>query len=335
MTDNPPSKPHHLGRQAAIWILKIAVSSVLLYLVLRRNFGPTVAATRNASIPWLLGALAVFFVQILVSAWRWGLLVHAQSIAMPFRALLNSYLVATFFNNFLPSNIGGDVIRIRDSARRAGSTTIAATVVLFDRGIGLLGLGFVAATGATVAAWISPTMGPIGPGVLWAGLLVVVAIAGWAILVPQGIARLLSPARRLHPEWFDERLERLQAALARFRQAPGALAGGFCGSLCVQALLVLFYAAIARGLHMEVPVWHLAIVVPLSFVVLMLPISVNGLGLREATFVLYLSRLGVSAASATALSLTSYGLIALFSTSGAIAYLIRPAATRRPQTSVG
>ncbi len=53
MTDNAPSKPRHFARQAAIWILKIAVSSVLLYFVLRRNFGPTVAATRNASIPWL------------------------------------------------------------------------------------------------------------------------------------------------------------------------------------------------------------------------------------------------------------------------------------------
>jgi uncharacterized protein (TIRG00374 family) len=335
MTDNAPSVPHHFARQAAIWILKIAVSAGLLYLVLRRNFGPTVTAARNASIAWLLLALAVFLIQILVSSWRWGLLVRAQGIAMPFGALLNSYLVATFFNNFLPSNIGGDVIRIGDSARRAGSTTLAAIVVLADRGIGLVGLGFVAAIGASVTAWISPTMGPIGPGLLWAGLAVVVAVAGWAILVPQGVGRLLSPARRLHPEWFDERLERLHAAMAKFRRAPEALAGGFCGSIVVQALLVLFYAAIARGLHMEVPLWHLAIVVPLSFVVLMLPISVNGLGLREATFVLYLSRLGVPAASATALSLTSYGLIALFSTSGAIAYLIRPAASRRPQTSVG
>jgi hypothetical protein len=315
--------------------LKIAVSAGLLYLVLRRNFSPTVTAARNASVVWLLLALAIFLIQILVSSWRWGLLVRAQGITMPFSALLNSYLVATFFNNFLPSNIGGDVIRIGDSARRAGSTTLAAIVVLADRGIGLVGLGFVAAIGASVTAWISPTMGPIGPGLLWAGLAGVVAVAGWAILAPQGVGRLLSPARRLHPEWFDERLERLHAAMARFRQAPDALAGGFCGSIGVQALLVLFYAAIARGLHMEVPLWHLAIVVPLSFVVLMLPISVNGLGLREATFVLYLSRLGVPAASATALSLTSYGLIALFSTSGAIAYLLRPAAARRPQTSVG
>jgi glycosyltransferase 2 family protein len=335
MTDTPSSESHHPGRQAAIWILKIGVSAGLLYLVLRRNLGPTAMAARHASIPWLAAALGLFLVQIFVSAWRWGLLVRAQGIAMPFGALLNSYLVATFFNNFLPSNIGGDVIRIGDSARRAGSTTLAAIVVLFDRGIGLLGLGFVAAIGASVTAWISPTMGPIGPGLLWAGLAVVVAIAAWAILVPQSVGRLLSPARRLHPEWFDERLERLHAALDRFRRTPAALGGGFCGSICVQALLVLFYAAIARGLHVDVPLWHLAIVVPLSFIVLMLPISVNGLGVREATFVLYLSRLGVPAASATALSLTSYGLIALFSTSGAIAYLIRPAGARRQRTRVG
>ncbi len=101
-------------------------------------------------------------------------------------------------------------------------------IVLVDRGIGLLGLVFVAATGASVAAWISPTMGPIGPGVLWAGLAVVVTIAGWAILVPQSIVRLLSPARRLHPEWFDEQLlETIECcAGARFRDRRQGLIGG-------------------------------------------------------------------------------------------------------------
>ena len=62
-----------------------------------------------------------------------------------------SYLVAGFFNNFLPSNIGGDVIRIRDTARPARSKTLATTVVLVDRGLGLMGLVLVAALGATAA----------------------------------------------------------------------------------------------------------------------------------------------------------------------------------------
>ena len=143
--------------------------------------------------------------------------------------------------------------------------------------------------------------------------------------MPQGVARVLSPLRRLHPEWVGERLAKLTAVLERFRQQPQALVGGFVGSICVQALLVAFYAAIARGLHVAVPLQHLAIVVPLSFIVLMLPISVNGLGLREATFTLYLTRLHVPAEAAVALGFVSYVLMIIFSTSGALAYVTRKA----------
>lgn len=324
MTDGSSPAARHRGRQAALWLLKIGGSAGLLYLLLSRmDLDRLWTTARHASLVWLTAALGIFLIQILVGAWRWGLLVHAQGIRMSYGALVNSYLVATFFNNFLPSNVGGDVIRIRDSAKHAGSTTIAATVVLFDRGIGLLGLGFVAALGATITAWISPTMGPVGPGVLWAGLAAVTLVAGWAVLMPHGVSLILSPLRRLHPEWIGERLTKLQTVLERFRETPLALGGGFAGSLCVQGLLVLFYAAIARGLHMTVPIHHLAIVVPVSFVVLMLPISVNGLGLREAFFALYLSKLGQPLEAAVALSFMSYVLIAIFSTTGAAAYLSR------------
>ena len=71
---------------------------------------------------------------ILVSAWRWGLLLNAQGLVFSFSRLTSSFLVATFFNNFLPSNIGGDVVRIADTAPAAGSKTLATTVVLIDRG---------------------------------------------------------------------------------------------------------------------------------------------------------------------------------------------------------
>lgn len=326
MTENPSTRPRSRGRQALLWLLKIGGSSILLYLLFRRmDMARLWNTARHASLPWLALALGVFLVQLLVSAWRWGLLVRAQGIAMPYGALVNSYLVATFFNNFLPSNVGGDVIRIGDSAKRAGSMTIAATVVLFDRGIGLLGLVFVAAVGATVAAWISPTLGPVGPGALWVGLALVTIVASWAVLMPQGVGLILSPLRRLHPEWVGEKLTKLQRTLERFRETPQALAGGFAGSVCVQALLVGFYAAIAHGLHVAVPLQHLAIVVPLSFVILMVPVSVNGWGLREATFGVYLSRLGVPLESAVALSFVSAVLITIFSTSGAAAYLTRRA----------
>jgi uncharacterized protein (TIRG00374 family) len=316
--------PRSSGRQALIWALKIVVSGGLLYVLLSRvDLIRLWSVARTASVPWLLAALALYLVMLVISAWRWGLLLHAQHVRVTFGALTNSFLVATFFNNFLPSNIGGDVIRVRDTARAAGSKTLATTVVLVDRGIGLLGLVCIAAVGTTLAARRSEAIGPIGPGVLWAALIAAVGVAAFAVLMPHRIATLLRPLEALHQEWVEERINRLTGALARFREAPAALAGCFAGAILVQATLVAFYLAICLALHIQVPIAHLAIIVPLSFIVQMAPISVNGLGVREATFGFYFTQLGQSLEHGLALSFIGAALIMLFSVSGAVAYLTR------------
>jgi uncharacterized protein (TIRG00374 family) len=330
MTDPVPAETArpHPGRQALIWILKILVSGGLLYWLFSKVDAAEVwRIVRTASVGWLAVSLVFYLLSVLVSAWRWGLLLGAQGIPVPFRALVNSFLVAFFFNNFLPSNIGGDVIRIRDTAKAAGSKTLATTVVLLDRGIGLLGLVFIAALGATIAADRSEAIGPIGPSLLWAGFGVGVTVTVAAVMLPHGVGFLLGPLRALHQEWVGERIERLTSALHRFRAAPRALLGTFAGAMAVQGLLVCFYAAVAHALVIPVPTAHLAILIPLSFIVQMLPVSVNGFGIRESMFTTYFKALHIPAASALALSLTSAALTMLFSTTGAVAYITRKGKT--------
>ncbi|MEO6222112.1 MAG: lysylphosphatidylglycerol synthase transmembrane domain-containing protein [Vicinamibacterales bacterium] len=326
-TDQSP----RAGRQALLWAIKIVVSSGLLFLLLSRvDLARLWATARTASIPWLLAALGLYFAMVLVSAWRWGVLLHAQRIRAPLGMLLQSYLVATFFNNFLPSNIGGDVIRVRDTAPAAGSKTRAATIVLVDRGIGLLALVFVAAAGASMIPNGTPAVGPFSPGLLWLTLAGGTALAAPMLLMPQRVGRLLAPLKALHQEWVEERISRLVGALARFRETPLALTLGFAGAVVVQAVLVAFYAAIARALGVPIPMSHLAVMVPLSFIVQMAPVSVNGLGVREATFSYYFVRLGLPLESALALSFLGAVLVMLFSLSGAATYLARPRSGRRP-----
>jgi uncharacterized protein (TIRG00374 family) len=325
VTDAPSSpSSSSSARQTLVWLLKIVVSGGLLYVLLSRVDLPRVWHTaRTASVPWLAFALLLYFVMIVVSAWRWGLLLAAQHVEIAFGALLSSYLVATFFNNFLPSNIGGDVIRIRDSAKAARSMTLGTTVVLLDRGLGLLGLVFVAACGASLAAARSDAAGPIGPGLLWLAFAAGTAMTAAMVLLPHGLGRLLRPLERLHQEWVRQRIERLTEALHKFRAAIGSLVLTFLGAIVVQLTIVAFYAAIARALAIPIPLEHLAIVVPLSFIVQMLPISVNGFGVREGIFTVYFARLHLPAESALALSFISAALIMLFSTTGAAAYLGR------------
>ncbi len=336
-----PSHRTSTSRGLLIAALRVVVSLGLLYLLLSKV--PLVKVweeARTASVSWLAVAVLVFALSVLVSSWRWGLLLAAQGIAVAFRALVSSFLVANFFNNFLPSNIGGDVVRVADTTRAAGSRTLATTVVLIDRGIGLIGLILTAALGATVTSVTNPAMfgaSPdqaqsllvrvvvhlTAPATLWLCFLAANTATGLAFLSPDSVGRLLKPLRIFHAEWVEERIVRLTAALGRFRESPKSLVGCLFGAVAVQALLVLFYAAIASSLGIAVSNVQLALIVPVTFVVQMLPISMNGLGVREATFAFYFSRLGIQPESAIALSLIGAALTTLFSLSGGVVYLSR------------
>jgi glycosyltransferase 2 family protein len=241
-------------------------------------------------------------------------------VEIPLRRLLGSFVVATFFNNFLPSNIGGDVVRIGDTAGPAGSKTLATMIVFMDRGLGLMGLVLVAALGATMA---SPGASPVPSYWLWAALAAGATGAGPAILAPEWFARLLKPLTLLHREWVTARIETLENTLAKFRDAFGAILATLGGAIVVQGMMVVFYGAVAHALGIPIGLWDLAVVVPVSFVVQMVPVSLGGFGIREATFTLYFKRIGLGADYAIALSLIGQVLQMLFSLSGAAVYISR------------
>src|SRR5205809_429897 len=140
------------ARRYALLAVKIAVSIILLTILFSKiDVGQLWAGMRGASFAWLAVAFGLYFVNVCASMWRWHVLLHAQSVVIQRRRLLASFLVANFFNNFLPSNVGGDVIRITDSAKYTRSKTVATIVVLMDRGLGVLALVLVAAIAASAA----------------------------------------------------------------------------------------------------------------------------------------------------------------------------------------
>ena len=325
MTSERPDSPGTFGRRVLPIVVKLTVSVVLLAILLSRvDLTGLWVSARSASIAWLMVALGLYAVTVVGATWRWHLLLDLQNVRLPTRTLLGSYLVANFFNNFLPSNIGGDVVRIRDTARPAGSKTLATTIVLVDRVLGLMGLVLVAALGATLAAnGGGQAPSPIWPSWLWAAF-----IAGGVGIVPALVARerfgrLLQPLTVVHPTWVGERIETLTNALTRFRDRPAALAGCFTGAVAVQALLVVYYVAVVHALHIPITVLDLAVIVPISFVVQLIPVSVNGFGVREAAFTLYFTRLHLPMQSAVLLSLMATVLIMFFSLTGAAVYVSR------------
>jgi glycosyltransferase 2 family protein len=321
----PQDRPESSStRRYLVLAVKLSISIILLVVLFSRIDVPQLWETaKQASVPWLLVAITVFATSTVVGAWRWNLLLKTQHVEVTLRALLGSFLVATYFNNFLPSNIGGDVIRIGDTARYTNSKTLATTVVLMDRILGLIALVFVAALGATAIGRLHHVTAPIWPVWLWAGFLAGAAATTPAVFAPAGFGRLLRPLTVFHPEWVGERIETLTGALARFGAVPSALATAFAAAIAVQGALVLFYFAVAYALHLDIGFWDLAVVIPMSFIVQLLPVSVGGFGVREAFFSYYFHRIGQPIEDAVLLSLVAQGLLMLFSLSGLAVYVWR------------
>jgi len=306
-------------------LVRVLVSAALLYFVLRSiDLAALWQRVQGMHAGWIALALASFTFMQMVSVWRWHRLLRAQHIDVPRRTLTESIWVSLFFNNFLPSNIGGDVVRIADTAAAAGSKTLATTVVVVDRVLGLTALVVVAAFGAFAASLIGIHV----PGARWlwmvaaAGVLLAIPV----IAIPKLTARLLAPLRLLKRPWVDERVQRLEDAIARFRKAPSALIGAFAGALVVQITLVAFYLLTAQGLSVPLPVLLGAVLIPVSLVVQMAPLSINGFGVREAVFAFFFRRFGLPVDAAVALSLVSTGLVMGLSLAGGFMFLRRRSA---------
>jgi uncharacterized membrane protein YbhN (UPF0104 family) len=298
------------------------VSAVLLYFVLRSIDLPAFwLRVKGMNPTWIVLALAAYAGMQSISVWRWNRLLRAQHIEVEPRRLTESIWVSMFFNNFLPSNIGGDVVRIADTAPAAGSKTLATTVVLVDRALGLSALVVIASSGAIAASLVGVHI----PGArwLWMASALGAAAAISVMAMPQLVGHALMPIRALNKPWLTERAQRLEDAVIKFRNAPTALAGAFAGALVVQITVVAFYLLTAEGLSVPLPIFLGAVLIPVSLVVQMAPVSINGFGLREAVFAFFFRRFGLPTDAAVALSLVSTGMVMGLSLIGGFFFLRR------------
>jgi glycosyltransferase 2 family protein len=321
-------------KRSALLVAKIAVSvGLLAYLFSTTDLQALNRRVRGGDTALLVGAVAIYAVILAVSTWRWRLLLRAQGYPAPLRRLSASYLVATFFNNFLPSNIGGDVIRVRDSSQLTGSTTTSLAVVAIDRILGLGALYLLAAVaylagGPALRGLAGATPALIGLGVLFGGL-------AYVFFRPGTAGRLVALSGISSFGWARQRFELVQAAVHVYRRQMFAVWTAFAASVVLQALVVCYYYAVARSLRIALPLVACFLMVPLCSLVQTVPVSFNGWGLRESVFILYFGQIGLPRETALAFSLVGAGLIVLLSLSGAVVWTSRGSADAAPPAAGG
>lgn len=266
-------------------------------------------------------AAVVYIVVVLLSTVRWKVLLDAIEGGPTFGELLNSYMVASFFGNFLPSNVGGDVVRVRDTAKHAGSHTAALTVAFVDRVVGFVALYFIA--GPAYLAGGSLVRGLAGARVILLGLTVLFIILG-AIFARAGfVTRIVETVGVRRFPWIHTKFESVQSTVNAFRARKSALVEAFLLSLLLQFLGVVYFFLVARALRIPLGLGTAMLMVPLCSLIQAIPISFNGWGIREGVYVLYFHQVGLLRESALAFSIVAAGLVVLLSISGLFVWLAR------------
>jgi uncharacterized protein (TIRG00374 family) len=235
--------------------------------------------------PWgFWGALALFQLGIVVRAARWWVLLRPHSDSLPYWKLVRLYYFGMFFNLFLPTGFGGDVVRAAELGTEVPGPVSAATVLL-DRMIGLMALFGIAVLAIPFAYSIMPPL-----MLTLAGGVSVVGLVG-GILVLQG--GLFGAILR----WADARLGRVQfagkviAALTKFNDAVAlvgrdrsALTWAFLYSTIFNLILIAMHVILSMALGLDVPILAYTLIVPLTSILLLIP-SIQGLGVRDWSLV--------------------------------------------------
>ena len=316
LKEDTNTRASYLLKQGIRPVVSIALLILLFSLLVDVNdVWTAIMAARPDGIAL---AIALIILALLVSAIKWGILLRAQVATISLPYLFNTYLVGLFFNNFLPSNVGGDVARIADIAKRTGKAPEATASVIGERLISGLALALTALIGLLLSPQVSGQFAPIVGGLI----LFFVFVMG--LFASRRAKRIISTVirRLLGPKWF-ERIGRVAGSIALAIRNPSTFLWALFWSFAFHITLVLVNYAIFIGLNINLPLISFVLYVPIIAAIQLVPVSVNGFGVREVAYVYFFGTVGVSSSGAAAASLLFGILVMLVSLPGGLIFASR------------
>ena len=298
------------------------------FLSTKLNWGEFGQVVRQADPLWLALASLTYGGVVVISIVRWHLLLEVAGAAVDWGRTAQLSMAGLFFNSVLPGMMGGDVMRAYWAAQDAPQARAAAVVsILLERVLGLT------ATVSVGAALILPHWGDLtSHPVTQAGAYAFLIVSGilfvlLLVLAHPASAKVMSGRERVG--WRKVAGEGAEACHICLTHPVGAGAGlGL--SILAQLLLVSLFYCVSRGMGLPVGFWQLASVLPMVAMITVLPITWNGLGLREAAFVTFLGTFGIAAAQSVAISLTGFAVILAWNLVGGVVYGFLGVGTKKP-----
>jgi glycosyltransferase 2 family protein len=301
-------------RKHFVNILKISVTLGGLFLVLRQvEVTAVLAVLQQANLWWVLVSFLLVNASLALRAYRWHILLRGSGAAVGFGRLLELYFVGNFFNMFLLSGFGGDVVRALEMSRDVPGAVATGTVIL-DRFTGLIML--------FVMALLALPWRPAGlpEWLLW--FIVGGAAGGLALLFLLMEGRWLRRLGRWLPAFLSPAGEGPVARLLQAVEACGwrAVGGALAVSALFNLLLALWWKTSGLALGLDLSYGYMVLVVPVLSVLLLIP-SVSGLGPSEMMAPTLFATAGIMAETAVALSFLVFLTVRFSGLLGAPVYL--------------
>jgi len=251
-----------------------------------------------------------------VCAYRWKIMAEVQGLSAPLKKFVLYYYIGMFFNLFLPTSIGGDIGRCYLLSRDRAHLKQAVLSVLADRGV-----GFAAMTAIALAALSQSSVLVIPPALSWilyfsGGLLFL------GFMIPFSVR-----------SWIETSWPWLSPVMSYWK-SPGLLLCLFSLSLILQASVIGLHILVGEAMGFSLPLGYYFVFTPLVVAVSMIPVSLNGLGLREGAYVFFLQQAGVPMEAGMAFGLSWFSILFASGLIGGIAWIVSPERFDRDEVTI-
>ena len=313
------AKVESRGRLGSALRLLVAVG-LTLFILWRAHPADVLSSLAQASWPPIVVACLLVVADRILMGYRWvALLGHLGERRPPLAVLVRVFFVSTFVGTFLPQSVGSDAVRVWSLTRRGVPASESLASVLMDRLLGIVSILLSAGAGLAIA-----------PAVLREGFVVaafVVTSAACVVALAFVFSvRLDEFLRRAMGRWGPERvrgaLMRFLDALQAYRDEHRMLLVVLAASILVQGLRILQAWWLGRSLGIAAPLEGYVAFIPVILLVMLLPITINGLGVGNSAFVWAFAQLGVTPAKAFALSVLFIALGVIGNLPGGVLYVV-------------
>lgn len=288
------------NKKTLVFLLKACISiSLLTFLLIKVDWQTVIENLKSANMLFLLVAVLLNIVERFQLTYKWNLLIKVRGIIVEFGRLFWINSIGSFLGLFLPSSLGTDVVRGYYLVKNNSERSVSISSVFVDRVLGmfsllLLGLVSVFFARDLVSKYNIQT---------YVAVAFLLAVITFYIFQRQQSARLLEKLlQKIKHKKFIENGLKLHGSILEYKKYPKTLLVSFIITLLVQVTRVLTYYFVALSFNIQISAIYYFLFVPIIMIVIMIPISIGGLGVKEGTFVAFFTLAGMSVNDAVLIS---------------------------------